>query len=244
MPVTSAVAGFGTLIQWNTVNLAEISAISGPSMKVDTIDVTHYASPDKFREYVVGLIDGGEVTIEGNFITGDTLGQVAFTTDFYALTKREVIITGPTAAAFTLTFDALITAFEPDYAMDGRLGFTATLKVSSKPVLAITASGDLTTLTGIEENAGAALTFLPAFAAAKKTYNVSVNTASTWVKFTPTLAGATITIYDGTTTQSVASGAQSGTCTLGAALSITTMLLTVKETGKVGNTYTVHVYRA
>ena len=103
MPASVAVSAYGSTLTWNGTALAELTNITGPSMKVDTIDVTNFGSPNSFREFIVGLIDGGEVGIEGNFITSDTLGQVAFSTDFYARTSRTCVITGPTAAAFSAT---------------------------------------------------------------------------------------------------------------------------------------------
>jgi hypothetical protein len=247
MAASVAVSAFGSTLTWNGVALAELTSITGPSMKVDTIDVTNFTSPDNFREFIVGLIDGGEVGVEGNFITSDTTGQVAMTTDFYARTSRTAVITGPTAAAFSFTFTAVITAFEPIYTMDGALKFTATMKVSSKPVLAITASANLTTLTGVQQQGAAALTWLPTFAGAKYVYNITVDTATTWVKYTPTLAGATYDLYNdtmGTSQLAVASGVESSNSTINSAGTVTTFRVVVKETGKVGKTYFINVYRA
>lgn len=241
--MTNAIAATGATLTWNGQAVAEITKISGPSISVDMLDVTVHGSTDSFREFIAGLRDGGEVTIEGKFHSGDTDGQIAFITDMTAGTSRTAVITGPTAAAFTWTFTGLGSAFSIDEPHDAELTFTATIKVSGKPVLAVTASGNLTGLTGIEENAGAALTFLPAFAAAKKSYNVTVNTASTYIKLTPTLAGATITITTDAddSSQDVASGAQSGTIAITDA-AVTTVTLDVKEPGKVANRYTLYIY--
>ena len=231
----------GTTLTWNEQLIAEQIKISGPGKKVDTIEMTNHDSADLHREFIAGLHDGGEISFEGNFVPGDTAGIIAMNTDMDAGTARTAIITGPTAGPFTWTVTAICTGLNFDHPDDDKGGVSGTLKITGKPVLAVSASANLTTLTGIEENTGAALTFTPAFAGAKYTYNIAVNTASTWVKFTPTLAGATITISNGTTSQSVASGAQSGTIALtdGA---VTTITLSVKETGKVGKVYTCHIY--
>jgi len=239
---TSALAAWGATFKWNTVAIAELNNIGGPTLRTETIDATSFASANAYREFIAGLHDGGEVSIAGNFIPGDTTGQIAMSTDFHAGTARTCVVTFPTAAATTWTFTGLITSLEIAVGdVAGKLNFTATIKVSGKPVLAVTASADLTDLTGIEENAGAALTFLPAFLATKYDYNVTVDTSTTWVKFTPTLAGAIITIYNGISSQDVLSGAQSGTIAVADGV-ITDITLSVKETGKVAKVYTVHVY--
>ena len=239
--VTAAIAANPLTLKWNGVEIAEITNVSGPGVKTDYIPVTPYSSTNAFKEFIAGLREGNDVSFEANFLPGDTTGQIAFITDVNAGTKREAIITHA-VAGITWTFQALA-SFDFKEPLEAQLAITGTLKITGKPVLAITASANLTTLTGIEENVGAALTFTPAFAGATKSYNVAINTASTWVKFTPTLVGAIITIktsYDNSE-QSVASGAQSGTVAVtdGA---ITTITLSVKETGKVANVYTVHIY--
>ena len=243
--VTSAIANKGVTLTRAGSLVAEVKKIGAPKTTLEAIDVTSHDSANNFREFIGGLLDGGEIGIEGNFIAGDTNGQIGLLTDQLARTVQDFVMTWPTAITATYTFKALVTAFQPgDFDVTGAVKFTATLKISGKPVLAITASANLTDLTGIEENAGAALVFTPAFAAAKKTYNVTINTASTWIKVTPTLAGATIDIYiNGVYSQSVASAAQSGTIAVTDA-AVTKVELHVKETGKVANVYTLNVYTA
>ncbi len=241
------VFAFGTTLTWNTVVVAEITDLTGPSLKIAPLDVTTHGSTGAWREKVAGLKDGGQITITGNFYPGDTPGQKAFVDDMIAGTPRTAIITPPTTAPCTFTFTAFSVAFDPRAPVAGALTFTATLEITGVPVFAVTASANLTTLTGIEETGAAALTFTPTFTGAKKLYNITVNTATTWIKLTPTLTGAITTIttsYDNyATSQTVASGAQSGTIAVTDA-AVTTVLASVKETGKVANVYKLEVYTA
>jgi hypothetical protein len=239
--MSSAVASYGLTFKWNGNLLAEVTNVEGPGIKFDTIDVTHYASPEAFKEFIAGFGDGGEVTLECNFIPSDTAGQVAFITDAKAKTVREVIITTP--AGTTWTFDALVTSLEFKEPLEEQLGFTATLKVSGNPTLGITLSTGMSAMTGIEENTGAALTFNPTFAIAKFAYAVAVNTASDWIKLTPTAATHTIVVSNGTDEQIVSSGNQSGEIALGVAGTLTTVTVTVQESGKVAKVYTIYVSR-
>jgi predicted secreted protein len=242
--VTAAVASYGTTLKWNTQLIAEVTDISGPGIKVDTIDVTSYSSPDAFKEFIAGFGDGGEVSIEANFIAGDTLGQIAFITDAFAKTVREAIITYPAAAAVDWTFDALVTSIEFKEPLEEQLGFTATLKISGKPVIGITASGGITALTGIEETAVAALVFNPPFLASTLLYVCDpINTGSDWVKLTVTAAAHTITVDCLGVTYPCTSGVQSGAITIGAAGTVTLLVIKAVETGKVAQYTTIYVAR-
>lgn len=132
---TAAKSAFGTKFKWNGVDLAEVTSISGPGQKVDTIEVTNHDSADAFKEFLAGLVDGGEITIEGNFIAGDTTGQIAFNTDLQARTSRTCVITMPNSLG-TWTATAIATGFDPSYPHDGKISFSASVKISGKPVLA------------------------------------------------------------------------------------------------------------
>lgn len=248
---SSALSGFGTTLKWNTVALAELLNVSGPGIKVNAIDVTSDDSTSGFIEVIGGLGDGGEFTAELNFIPGDTTGQIALITDMIAKTKREVILTGPTAGAYTWTATCLCTNIEPAHPMDDKLTLSVTFKVSGVPTLAVTASANMSAFSGIEENAGGALAFDPAFAAGTYSYGCIVNTASTWVKLTVTHAtAATITVTSKSPTGTVLSGpssltttVQSGAITLGAADTLTIVTVTVQVTGQMAKTYTLYISR-
>jgi len=240
--MTSGYSGFGTTLQWNAQPLAELLSIGGPSISIDTVELTSHDSADTFREFVAGLRDGGDVSIEGNFIPSDTAGQRAFVTDLKAGTKREVIITGPTAAAFTWTFDAVVTAYEPTHPFDGKLGFTATLKVTGKPVLAITASANSSALSFIDSVG--AKTPIPAYAVGVYVYSLTIASASDWIKITTTHATAVSIIATALTVKHVLqTTVQSEQIIMSAADSVTVVTIDYKDAGKVTKRYTIYVQR-
>lgn len=110
--------------------MAEITSITPPSISRDVIDATHSASPDRWREHIPGLIDGGEVSIEGNFVpgsAGDLLLIAAQTDD----DVRPYQIEFPNGVIWE--FEAFCTAYEPDAPFDDKMSFSATFKVSGKP---------------------------------------------------------------------------------------------------------------
>jgi predicted secreted protein len=135
---TAAVAGFGTKLNWDTVDIAELTSISGPTETMGPIDVTSHDSPDTYREFVAGLRDGGDISFEGNFIKGDATGQIAMHTDFQAGSKKAWIIKLPDWAAGVpqISGNGYVTAFSISYPYEDKISFSATIKVTGKPVLA------------------------------------------------------------------------------------------------------------
>jgi predicted secreted protein len=131
-------AGLGTILSIGGTDVAEVTSISGPGVSADTIDVSSHdslADEDAYRTYVAGLLDGGEVSLEGNLTTA-VAGNVIMTA-LEARVTSVIVITFPAAAGVaTWTFDGLITSFETNAPHDGKLGFSASIKVSGQPVLA------------------------------------------------------------------------------------------------------------
>lgn len=237
--MTSAVVAKGTVLIWNYHKILEMVNISGVSQARDTIDVTNHDSADSFREYIAGLGDGGEVSIDGNFIVGDTNGQIALHTDMQAGTVRACFLLLPMSVGDAMSFNAIAKGFEPSFPVDGKMSLTGSLKVTGKPTLLTTQTTGISNMTGIEENGGAALSISPAIAAGTYEYTCTVNTASTWVKLTVTAASHTIYIA-GT---SVASGVQSGELALGAAGTDTDIFILAYESAKAPRLYKLTVTR-
>jgi predicted secreted protein len=123
----------GTTLTLGSDLIAELTNVSGPTIAVDTIDVTSHDSADKFREFVAGLKDGGEISVEGNLITA-VQGNLILT-NVASGDEEDVIITFGDGPA-TFTCKGFATAFEPGAPHDDKLSFSATFKITGKPVLA------------------------------------------------------------------------------------------------------------
>ena len=115
--------------------IAELTNIGGPSMSADAIDVSSHDSPSKFREFVAGMKDAGEISIEGNLISA-VQGNLVLAN----LTSGEAVVVLITFAAAadpaTFTGSGFVTAYEPSTPFDEKLSFTATLKLTGLPILA------------------------------------------------------------------------------------------------------------
>jgi hypothetical protein len=228
-------------MKWNGTAIAELKGdIPHPEVNAAKVDFTNRDLT--WEESKPGKKSVSDLQVSGNFLPGNAV-QAAIIADFLSGTTREVIIED-TTAGFTWTFNAWVSkrgGASPDG--DTAQSFTVTLTVTGTPVYAATASGGLSALTGIEQEAGGALDFVPNFGAAVMSYNCLVNTASTWVKFTPTAASHTITITCGTQSQTVVTTQQSTAITIGAADSLTVITMKVQESGKTALYYTFNIAR-
>lgn len=56
------------LTSGNLVELDEVVSFDPPSDEADEVEATHLKSPDKRKEFLRGLIDGGEATVPINYI--------------------------------------------------------------------------------------------------------------------------------------------------------------------------------
>lgn len=127
-------AAFGTLISIDNggsySNIAFVRDVSGPNLSLDTIEVTHHASTGGWREFIAGLLDGGEVSLD-LFIDLSQATQANSTGLLSELTGRSVEgfkITWPDAS--NATFNALVTNWDPGAVVDGALQGSVTLKIT------------------------------------------------------------------------------------------------------------------
>lgn len=238
--MTSAVSAKGTVLIWDYLKILEMVNLQGLSESMDTIDVTSHDSADGFKEYIAGLGDGGELSLEGNFITGDALGQIAFHTDMQAGTTKACFLLAPMSVGAALSFNAIAKGFNPSFPYDSKIALSGSLKVSGKPTLLTTQTTGISALAGIEETDTDALSLNEAVAAGTYEYTCTLShTASSWVKLTVTAASHTIYVQGTSQT----TGVQGGEITLGAAGTDTDIWILAYETSKSPRLYKLTVTR-
>ncbi len=135
----AGIDGFGTEFQRGDgagpevfTAIANVTNISGPGLARETIDVTAHDSPDAYMEFIGGLKDGGEVSVDVNYDPADHDVLIA---DFDDTAPRNYKIVFPDAGASTWTFAGIMTGFEPDAPYDDKLSASLTFKVSGKPTI-------------------------------------------------------------------------------------------------------------
>ena len=112
--------------------VAEVTDISGPSLDLNMIEVSHMESPDANREFVPGLKDPGSVSIDLNFLPAN-LNQQGFLNDYVNRTKRNFQIVWPNTEATTWQFSGYVINFEPSTSVDDKLSASAEIKVTGSP---------------------------------------------------------------------------------------------------------------
>lgn len=135
MAASAAKNGFGTVFAYLSTDpttftdLAEVLSVTPPSINVETAETTHMGSDDGFREYIATLKDGGEITVNLNYVAAS------------ATLLQTLVLAG--VETFKITFPgggnvtckAIPTAFEFDeVVIDDKIAMSLTLKVTGKPV--------------------------------------------------------------------------------------------------------------
>jgi hypothetical protein len=235
--VTEAKWAYGTALMKGAVAIAELTNINGLDLDSDEIDVTNHDSPDGFEEVIRTIKRTGVVALEGNFVPGNA-GQAALMADYLTIDGTPAAYTidfSPTGLAAEWNFTAFVKkAPSTEAPVDGKIPFSAELRVTGAPSLDLDYSGNITTI-AISDG-----TLAPAYSATIYDYVASVLTGVSEVDFTVTEAGAGVLTVNG---QVVSSG-NAATFALGAAGSVTEFIVARKETGKIPRRYTVNIARA
>jgi predicted secreted protein len=110
--------------------IGEATNISGPGMSRETIDVTSHDSPNRFMEWVGGLVDGGEVTFTVNW---DPSIHMPLKDDFQDPLPRNYRIALPTPPGGQWEFAAFIIGMEHEYPHDDKMSADFSFKISGEP---------------------------------------------------------------------------------------------------------------
>jgi hypothetical protein len=113
----------------NLVELAEVRDVNFPQIETDEHEVTHLKSPDKFKEFIAGLKDGGEFTATLNYVPGGATDLLL--TAALGGTNRAVRIVIPDEAGagvadWNWTLSAFVKRYAPDR-MEPNAPITATI---------------------------------------------------------------------------------------------------------------------
>lgn len=118
--------------------IANVTSIKGPEISRDTIDVTAHNSDDAWMEFVGGLKDAGEVSLDVNY---DPALHDALVADFEDVEPRNYKLVFPVTPAVTWAFPAILTGFAGEAPYDDKLAASLTFKVSGKPTISSAGGG-------------------------------------------------------------------------------------------------------
>ena len=110
--------------------IAQITNLSGPSLSLDTADVTEHDG-DGWEEVVGTILRSGTVTAEIVYDPVDT-SHARLLTHLVSKEPEEFTITFPNTGSSTWTFNALVTGFAPSAPVGDALKASITLKPTGK----------------------------------------------------------------------------------------------------------------
>jgi len=128
----ASVNAFGTVLKIAGTAVAEVTSISAPSISRDTIETTHHGSVDGHREFLPGLSDGGEVSLDINWNPADASHAAIYAT-FTSSANQAYSVMFPNL--WELTFNGMVTGFDATAPIDDRLTASVTIKVTGKVTL-------------------------------------------------------------------------------------------------------------
>lgn len=123
--------GYGADFLREGTSVGELAQIVPPKLSRDAKDVTHFNSPDGYKQYIPGLKDGGEVT----FAITDGHKSAAHQAVIADINSDEIVNYSIVFAdGSTWAFTAFVTGIDPDLPIDDKIATGVTMKITGKPV--------------------------------------------------------------------------------------------------------------
>lgn len=151
--MTNARIGWGGKVYLSTDNteanlvlLGEVVDCTFPQDETEEVEATHLTSPGRRREFISGLIDGGDVTVNLNYDPGsatDLLLTAALSTG----TTRKVRFvipdeSGTGSADWNILTSAFVKRYAPDTMSAGaKIGAVAVLRITGAQTAGTGAAG-------------------------------------------------------------------------------------------------------
>lgn len=140
--------GFGTLFKRATTlspgnvfeTIADVTNIGGPERSRETIDVTSHNSPGQWMQFIGGLKDGGEISLDINYDPSQATHDLDDDFDDDAPRNYQIVILPGTDDEHTWSITGIMTGLSDEFPYDDKMARTMTIKVTGKPTLAATGS--------------------------------------------------------------------------------------------------------
>lgn len=140
--------GFGTQFRRATTltpgnvfeTIANVTNIGGPERTRETIDVTSHDSPSGYMEFIGGLKDGGEISLDINYDPAEVTHDLDDDFDDTEPRNYQIVILPDTADEYTWTIKGIMTTLGDEFPYDDKMARSMTVKVTGKPTLAATGS--------------------------------------------------------------------------------------------------------
>ena len=113
------------------LKIANLTSIGEIGVESEEIDATDLDSPDNYKEFIAGSKDAGEVSIAGNIKDESNVEKMLALAESQSIEKWTVTYT----SGAKWVFNAFVKSFKDgEKTTDGLATFTASLRISGKPV--------------------------------------------------------------------------------------------------------------
>lgn len=116
--------------------LAQVFNVTLPNEQIAEVEVTHYESPGRTREFIPGLNDAGEITVEMNFVPGSPTDALIVAAKADGEVRQFRIVTPDDDDNQMYTFPVFVRGYERGIPVDDRMTATVTLRVAGAVVQA------------------------------------------------------------------------------------------------------------
>jgi Lambda phage tail tube protein, TTP len=118
-------------ISGSTGLLVEVVSVGIPSSEIDLIDATHHASAGAQREYLAGLIDTNEFTVEMNLVPGSTTDTTCETAAAARVAYFWKITVPAASGTWTYSGQGIVTGYEKeDVGIEDKMTAMLTIKTT------------------------------------------------------------------------------------------------------------------
>lgn len=114
--------------------LAEVTSVTPPEDEVAEVEVTHYESPGRTREFIAGLSDAGSTTLEMNWVPGSATDDLLVAAKADRKVRIMRIVTPPGDGSQQFTFPAYVSGYTRALPLDDRMTATVTLRIAGAVV--------------------------------------------------------------------------------------------------------------
>jgi len=127
--MSDGIHGHGAILSIGGTAIGNIISISGPNQSRDSIDISTMDSTNKFREFIPGMLDSGEITVEINY-DGTAAGSANDLNTMKTNTAQTILITFNGTATSTASCSGFITAIGHAIPFDDKVTQSVGLKLT------------------------------------------------------------------------------------------------------------------
>lgn len=134
---STAIDAYGTILKRNGTAIANVTNLNPPPISAEMYEATQHDGPG-WDEYIPGLLRGGQVTLDCDFVPTDATHSYAagLIKDMVDKTLQSFSLEFSDSGTTTWSFSAYVASFTPAAPTAGKLTAAVALQISGDPTLA------------------------------------------------------------------------------------------------------------